>query len=78
MNDPNNNPTSTEAMLKQFVESASSLKKEVTELKKQDSTMWSMIYPQKRPCNGGNFRILGISYVVHIATRPINFFYTRL
>ena len=43
---------STEAILQELFESISSLKKEVMELKKQDTAMLSKTYPKKRPCDG--------------------------
>ena len=45
---------STEAILQELLESISSLKKEVMELKKQDTAMLSKTYPKKRPCIGEN------------------------
>ena len=41
-------------ILQELLESISSLKKEVMELKKQDTAMLSKTYPKKCPCNGEN------------------------
>ena len=61
MSDPNNKSMDvipgrwTEAILQELLlENVSSLKREVMELKNQDSAMVNKAYPQKHPCNGGN------------------------
>ena len=61
MSDLNNKSTdaihgrSTEAILQELLlKTVSSLKREVTQLKNQDSAMVNKAYPQKRPCNGWN------------------------